>query len=164
MDPHRLLLQRLSSICIILLCGEAVRAQVPPPQYGFVSVNTETGAPAPDSVVVVYNGSGVEIHRQITGYEGKLFVHKWIKDKIILEQKESLKNNSSCVIRVLKSGYQTYEAALEGDLSGDGVFIIDTRRPRGATGIKITLSPRPKSKIGGVRMSPGDRLALRRPP
>jgi hypothetical protein len=160
---QKLALQILPSMCFILLCDLIASAQVPPPRYGFVTVTNESGSPVTDAVVVIYNGSGEEIYQQLTDYGGKVFIYKERVDIIIQEQKESLNKNSKCVFRIIKTGYLTYEKALEGDLTG-GVFLIDHRHPYGATGLNITLERNPNSKIGSARRRPFEDLARTRAP
>ena len=72
-----------------LLCGKAVEAQVPPPDYGFVTVADESGEPVVGAAVIVYNSSGEEIFHQVTNTAGAVRIAQREREAIIREQRPS---------------------------------------------------------------------------
>lgn len=86
----------------LLLASAAVAAaQVPMPGYVFAEVTDETDKPVTSATTVVYDQTGSEVGSSATNSKGSsaLIVNTDAK--------------SSFIVRVLKSGYQTYEGRFE---------------------------------------------------
>ncbi|MCU1267597.1 MAG: hypothetical protein JWM21_3915 [Acidobacteria bacterium] len=87
--------------CILLACATVASAQLPTMGYAFAEVIDETKKPLVGAAAVVYNESGAEVGGSITDGSGRARLVQNVDGK------------RSYVIRVIKSGYQTYESVFE---------------------------------------------------
>jgi hypothetical protein len=145
-----------------LLCGKTVEAQVPIPDYGFVTVADESGAPVAGAAVTVYNASGEEIFHRITNTAGGMRIALPERGAIIKEQRLSNSNGGNCIVRIVNPGYLTYEVALEGDLEEKIVLEERGGSPRGL--LQVTLLRRSRSKVSELRKKSLPDQANYRPP
>jgi hypothetical protein len=109
----------VTSFAVTLLTMTAA-AQLPRPGYTFVEVKDELDKPVPNAVGVAYDATGVEIGSGVTNKEGKASL---IQNGYL---------NSDIVIRVMKSGYVTFEARAKAG----GRYVNQT--------IPVKLKERPK--------------------
>src|SRR5215510_4852326 len=110
-------IRHLIAICWLLLCGEMIEAQTPPPSYTFVEVTGESGALVAGATVMIYNASGEEIRHWITDRTGRARVRGSKQGLIDKEKWLGNWDKDSYVIRIIKSGYLTYESPLERNLA-----------------------------------------------
>jgi hypothetical protein len=144
------------------LCGKTVNAQVPIPDYGFVTVADESGAPVTGAAVTVYNASGEEVFHRITNAAGGVRITRHEREAMIKEQKLSNSNRGNCIVRIVNPGYLTYEVALEGDLGERLVLREGGSSPRSL--LQVTLSRRRRSKVSEMRKRSLPDRAHYRPP
>jgi hypothetical protein len=144
------------------LCVKTVEAQVAIPDYGFVSVADESGAPVAGAAVTVYNASGEDILHRITDTAGKLRISPHEREAIIKEQSQSGGNGGNCIVRIVNPGYLTYEVALEGDLAEK--IVLDERGGSPRSLLQVTLLRRSKSKASEVRKRSSPDRSHNRPP
>ncbi len=156
------LFRHLIVVCWLMLCGKAVEAQVAPPIYTFVEVTNESGKPVAGAAVVIYNASGEEVRHWVTDDAGKAYI-RGSKHGLVAGEQWLYNNKDSYIIRITRSGYLTYENALEGSLA-DKLDLGDRSDRDEKFKLKIKLLRHAKSKVSEVRKTSLKDYADNRPP
>jgi len=128
-----------------------------------VEVTGESGALVAGATVMIYNASGEEIRHWITDRTGRARVRGSKQGLIDKEKWLGNWDKDSYVIRIIKSGYLTYESPLERNLADK---LIPDNQAYGDKNFKINvrLLRRPKSKISNMQKTLLRGYAHNRPP
>lgn len=129
-----------------LVCANVTLAQEMSPGYAFAEVKDETDQPVFGAAVVVYKETGEEVGSSSTNAQGRAALFR------------KTRSEQRFIVRVLKSGYLTYEGVL--DSSRENWWRDDEIK------IKLVSLSKPKSRTGsaGRASSPLKRMPARAGP